>query len=156
MVNMIVAVSKNNCIGVDNHMPWHEPRDLAYFKEKTLNKPIIMGRKTFESIGRPLPGRENLVLTRDPGYRQEGVQVFHKVEDVLESIGEQEVFIIGGGEIYRFFEKYADTLYITIVDIEAQGDTFFIDYKKDFDLIKEETVQGINTLHFTKWKRKDR
>ena len=125
-IAIIVAVSANNVIGVNGRLPWHLPEDLKRFRELTMGKPIIMGRATFESIGRPLPGRKNIVLTRDPEYVAEGCAIAQNTEDALAMAqGAGEVMIIGGGEVYRQFLPTADKIYLTRVEVEVQGDTTF-------------------------------
>ena len=131
MISLIAAMGGNRVIGNNNSMPWRLPKDLAYFKKLTLGNTVVMGRKTFESIGKPLAGRKNIILTRDKGYTREGCLVVHSIEEALKEIkDEQESFIIGGGEIYSIFLPYANKLYITYIDHEFQGDTYFpeIDY----------------------------
>ncbi len=126
---MIVAHAHNRVIGKDNQMPWHLPADLKYFKQTTLQKPVIMGRKTFESIGFPLPGRRNIVISRDPSYHAEGIETATCVDDALAlANGVDEIMVIGGGSIYQHCLKAADRLYITEIDLEVEGDTFFPDY----------------------------
>lgn len=128
IVSAIVAVSRNNAIGRNNEIPWYLPADLKYFKKTTLDHHIIMGRKSFESIGRPLPKRTNIVITRDPFFVATGCIVVHSIEEALEvaaANGEEETFIIGGGEIYRQSWKYLDRIYLTAVDTEVEGDVFF-------------------------------
>jgi dihydrofolate reductase len=124
---MIVAMAKNRMIGKNNQMPWHLPDDLKYFKAQTLNKPVIMGRKTFQSIGsRPLPNRPNLVISRNPDFQAEGIKVFHSVEQALESvIKADEVVIMGGAQLYTQWLDKVDRLLITEVDAAPQGDAFF-------------------------------
>ncbi|AHF01820.1 diacylglycerol kinase [Thiomicrospira aerophila AL3] len=124
---MIVAMAKNRMIGKDNQMPWHLPDDLKYFKAQTLNKPVIMGRKTFESIGaRPLPNRPNLVISRNPDFQAEGIQVFDSVELAIESVAEaDEVVIMGGAQLYAQWLDKVDRLLITEVDAAPEGDAFF-------------------------------
>lgn len=130
-VAMIVACDRNHAIGKDNAMPWHLPADLQYFKRITLGKPIIMGRKTFESIGRPLPGRLNIVISRNPGWpAPEGVRGVTSIADALALARAQaesdEVMIIGGEQIYRAALSEADRIYKTEIDVEvAQADAFF-------------------------------
>lgn len=128
LISAIVAVAKNNVIGKDNQIPWYLPADLSYFKRTTLGHHIIMGRNSFRSIGRPLPKRTNIVVTRDPFFTAEGVLVAHSVEEALGMAydnEETEVFIIGGGAIYRDSMDLWDKLYLTEVDIEPEGDVFF-------------------------------
>ena len=127
-ISAIVAVAKNGVIGADNQIPWYLPADFAFFKRTTINHAIIMGRKCFISIGRPLPKRTNIVITRDPFFIAEGIEVVHSIQEALElayDFGEKEVFIIGGAEIYRQTMDDWDTLYLTEVDVEPKGDVLF-------------------------------
>lgn len=126
---VIVAVADNGVIGRNNALPWRIPADLQYFKRTTLGKPVIMGRKTFESIGRPLPGRANIVITRDAGYAADGVRVVGSLQDALALAGDialidgvDETVVIGGAEIYRLAVPVADRLYVTEVHAEVEGD----------------------------------
>lgn len=129
ILSMIVAHADNRVIGKDNDMPWYLPADLAYFKKTTLGKPIIMGRKTYESIGRPLPGRKNIVISRDDEYRAEGVEVVGSVEAALALVSDvEEVMVIGGGAIYKHCLPAAQRLYITHIDANIAGDTYFPEY----------------------------
>jgi dihydrofolate reductase len=137
---MIVATADNNVIGKDTDMPWHLPADLAYFKQVTLGKPIIMGRKTYESIGRPLPGRRNIVISRDENYQPQGkgadnVDVVTSVDKALALVdgssgGEavEEIMVIGGGAIYKHCLPNADRLYVTHIKASIDGDTKFPTY----------------------------
>lgn len=129
---LIWAMSRNRTIGRNNALPWHLPEDLKYFKRVTMGKPIIMGRKTWESIGRPLPGRSNIVITRDPSYRAEGVKLVRTLEEAIslaESIalkdGADEAVVIGGEQIYALALPHAQRLYMTQVHAEVEGDAFF-------------------------------
>jgi len=127
-ISCIVAVAKNNVIGKDNDIPWHLPADLKYFKKTTLGHTIIMGRNCYESIGRPLPKRTNIILTRDPYYISSGCIMAHSIDEALQLAaegGEEEVFIIGGGKVYEQSKDMWDKLYITNVDLEVDGDVFF-------------------------------
>jgi dihydrofolate reductase len=135
ILSMIVATADNNVIGKDNDMPWHLPADLAYFKKITLGKPIIMGRKTFESIGRPLPGRRNIVISRDEKYTAVGIDTVTSVEQALALVNGsngneavEEIMVIGGGAIYAHCLPKADRLYVTKIDATIAGDTRFPDY----------------------------
>ncbi len=140
ILSMIVATADNNIIGKDNDMPWHLPADLAYFKKVTLGKPIIMGRKTYESIGRPLPGRRNIVISRDESYvpqgkGAEGVDTVTSVEQALALVdgsdgteGVEEIMVIGGGAIYAHCLPKADRLYVTHIKAMIEGDTQFPNY----------------------------
>jgi dihydrofolate reductase len=128
LVSCIVAVAENGVIGNDNQIPWYLPADLAYFKRVTSGHTIIMGRNCFESIGRPLPNRTNIVLTRDPFFVVSGVVVVHSISEALafaEYAGETEAFIIGGGEIYTQTEPIWDKLYLTEVATKPEGTVFF-------------------------------
>ncbi len=128
-LSMIVAHADNRIIGKDNDMPWHLPADLAYFKKTTLGKPVVMGRKTYESIGRPLPGRQNIVISRDESYQAEGVTSAISVEQALTLAGGvDEVMVIGGGAIYEHCLSRAQRLYITHINAEIDGDTQFPEY----------------------------
>lgn len=128
-ISMIAAMAKDRVIGKDNDMPWHMPADLAHFKKVTMGKPVIMGRKTFESIGRPLPGRTNIVITRDLNWQADGVEVAHSPELALQLVADlEEVMIIGGGNIYQQFLPNAVNLYLTFIDLEVEGDTKFPDW----------------------------
>jgi len=125
-LSMIVATANNRIIGKDNDMPWHLPADLAYFKKTTLGKPVIMGRKTYESIGRPLPGRRNIVISRDATYHAEGVDTVTTVDAALALVNDvEEVMVIGGGAIYAHCLPAATRLYITHIEAEIAGDTQF-------------------------------
>ncbi len=128
-ISLIAAMANNRVIGKDNDMPWHMPADLQHFKKVTMGKPVVMGRKTFESIGRPLPGRQNVVITRNKSWQQKGVTVVSSPQEALNVLAESsEVMIIGGGNIYREFLSQADELYLTKIDLEVEGDTQFPDW----------------------------
>ncbi|KEI70057.1 dihydrofolate reductase [Endozoicomonas elysicola] len=129
---LIAAVADNNAIGINNKMPWYLPGDLRYFKAVTMGKPIIMGRKTFDSLKKPLPGRTNIVITRDKDWHHDGVKVVHCLADAIalaEDIalinGNEEVMVIGGEQIYRLAIEQADRLYLTRVYQSFDGDAFF-------------------------------
>ncbi|MFC0309876.1 type 3 dihydrofolate reductase [Gallibacterium trehalosifermentans] len=124
-LSLIVAMTKNRVIGLENKMPWHLPADLAWFKQNTLNKPVIMGRKTFESIGRPLPQRRNIVLSRQ-AKAIAGVEVVASLSQALALVQDQEeVMIIGGGQLFAETLARANRLYLTEIDAELEGDTYF-------------------------------
>ncbi len=127
-ISMIAAMAHDRVIGKDNQMPWHMPADLAHFKRVTLGKPVLMGRKTFESIGRPLPGRRNLVISRNPDYQAEGIEVVGSVEAALALLAGssvEELMVIGGGHLYAEMLPSADCLYLTRIDLAVEGDTRF-------------------------------
>lgn len=126
MVSLIAAVSRNNIIGKGNALPWDLPADLQHFREVTAGHTVIMGRKTFESIGRPLPKRRNIVITRQADYKPGGVEVMASVDDVLAAVpAGEEAFVIGGGEIFKMVLPRADRVYLTRVEVEVEGDAFF-------------------------------
>ncbi|WP_138379410.1 type 3 dihydrofolate reductase [Luteithermobacter gelatinilyticus] len=150
-VSLIVAMARNRVIGKDNAMPWHIPSDLKYFKEQTLGKPVIMGRKTFQSIGGPLPGRPNIVITRNTAFAPEGVIVAHDLDMALEvatnlaeAKGIDEVMVIGGAEIYELTLPLADRLYLTRVEAEPEGDAYFpeIDPREWIERSRKECKAG--------------
>ncbi len=146
ILSIIAAIGQNNELGKDNQLLWQMPADMKHFRETTSGHPVIMGRKTFESIGRALPNRENIIITRDPQYFREGVIIVHSLEEAIERYtksraskdiarhdsAESEIFIIGGGHVYEEALPYADRLYITHVDAKLPADTFFpeIDLRK--------------------------
>jgi dihydrofolate reductase len=126
MLSLIVAVGENNEIGKAGQMPWHLPADLKHFKTLTLGKPVIMGRRTYEAIGKPLPGRRNIVVSRDPGYSASGCEVSPSFTDALvRAAGAAEIMVIGGGEIYREALPRAQRIYLTRVHGHFDADTFF-------------------------------
>ena len=126
LISIIAAMSKNRVIGKDNVLPWHLPADLKHFKKLTLGKPIIMGRKTYASIGKPLPERHNIIITRESNLELPGCTVVNSVEEALQAAGDcDEVMVIGGCEIYKQFLPLANRLYLTLVHSTIEGDTFF-------------------------------
>ena len=142
-LSLIVAMARNRAIGVDNHLPWHLPADLKHFRALTMGHPIIMGRKTFDSIGRVLPGRRNIVVTRNRDYRPDGVEIVHSVEEALEKCrDENEAFVIGGAHLYQDAIHRVSRIYVTEVHAEVKGDVFF----SEIDLIyfAGDSVPGLN------------
>lgn len=128
MITLVVAAAENNAIGKNNQLLWHLPNDLKFFKNTTWGMPVIMGRKTYESVNKPLPGRFNIVITRQAGWKADGVIVATDLEDALQKAAEtncKEFFVIGGGEIYKQAIEIADKIYITRVHATLDGDTFF-------------------------------
>jgi dihydrofolate reductase len=126
---MIAAMAENRVIGADNTMPWHLPADLKHFKATTLGKPVVMGRKTYESIGRALPGRQNIVVSRS-GFNADDADVVSNCDTAISLAGDvEEVMIIGGGTIYDIFLPHAHTLYLTFINLKVEGDTQFPDYQ---------------------------
>ena len=133
-ISLVAAMAKNRVIGKDNKMPWHIPSELKYFKKITLGKPIVMGRKTFESLGQPLPGRKNIVLSnRKESLENQNQQVIwvSGAKQAIAAAGPvDELMVIGGGKIYETFLPLADRLYVTDIELNVDGDTFFPDYNK--------------------------
>ena len=116
-ISLVVAAAANNAIGKDNQLLWHLPDDLKFFKKTTMGFPIVMGKKTFDSVGRPLPGRRNIVLSRQPDLKIKGAEVFHSLEETLNSLtNEQEIMVVGGAEICQLFLPKSDRIYLTRVD----------------------------------------
>ena len=141
MLTLIVAVADNGVIGRDNTLPWHLPDDLKRFKRLTMGKPIVMGRKTFDSIGKPLPGRHNIVVTRDPNYRRDGVTVVHDAEAALHAAGAvPEVMVIGGAELFRTLLPRAGRLHLTRVHGNIDGDVMWpaLD-ERDWTVVERES-----------------
>ncbi|AZU63055.1 dihydrofolate reductase [Neobacillus mesonae] len=144
MISFIVAMDENRVIGINNQLPWHLPEDLKFFKRTTMGHSIAMGRKTHESIGRPLPGRENLIITRQKGYQAEGCTVFDSMEGFIRYCREQdeEIFVIGGAEIFKETFAFVDRLYITLIHHQFDGDTYFPEFDETkWKLVSSE--QGI-------------
>ena len=131
--SLMLAMARNGVIGDHNRLPWHLPEDLKHFKMLTMGHPILMGRKTFAAIGRPLPGRENIVLTRDTEFKVDGVTVIHNPQELIPRSGE-EIFIIGGAEVYKIFWSQVGKMYLTLVHGDFSGDAFFpvTDWQSEF------------------------
>ena len=143
MISIIAAVSNNGVIGVDNKLPWDLPEDLKRFKELTTGNVVIMGRKTYESIGKPLPNRINIVITRNKDFFAPDVIVTNSLESaLLKAGGDKDIFIIGGGEIYKQSMGFADKLYITEVDMEVEGDTKFPTISDQWSVTEENEFNG--------------
>jgi len=142
MISLIVAMDSKGVIGKNNQLPWHLPADLKYFKEVTTGHPIVMGRKTRDSIGRNLPNRENVIITRDRNYECNGCTILHSIDELKawsNSHNDIEIFIIGGAEIFKETMDIIDRLYITLIEEEFDGDTYFptVDLEK-WNLIKKQ------------------
>jgi dihydrofolate reductase len=161
MVTLVVAVADNGVIGRDNALPWHLPEDLKRFKRLTLGKPVVMGRKTFDSIGKPLPGRQNIVVTRDANYRREGVTVAHSVESALSAAGDApEVMVIGGADLFRLFMPRARRLHLTRVHAEVSGDVIWTELdRRDWRMVESLSFAAderhVHAMSFEVWERKD-
>lgn len=131
-IALVAAMANNNVIGRNNTMPWHMPADLAHFKQVTLGKPVIMGRKTYDSIGRLLPGRRNIIISRQQAPAGLAADWVHSVDEALALVADQaEVMIIGGAELYKQLLSRADRLYLTHIDLDTDGDAFFPDYQSN-------------------------
>jgi dihydrofolate reductase len=139
MIKIIVAVSKNGIIGNNNSLIWHIPADLKNFKKLTTGNAIIMGRKTYESIGKPLPNRRNIIITRDENYKVYNCEVVNSLEESL-LLCNSDCFIIGGGEIYKQVLPITDEIYLTLIDEDFEGDTYFPEIKEEewFEVSKED------------------
>lgn len=143
MLSIIAAIGQNRELGVNNRLPWNIPEDLKHFHDITINHPVIMGRKTHESIGRILSGRTNIIITRDREYQvKEGI-ITHSLEEAIHIINNNEIFIIGGGDIFKQALLIVDRLYLTIVHKSfREADTFFPDYKEFTNVISKEDRQS--------------
>lgn len=133
-LSMIWAMSRNRTIGRDNDLPWHLPEDLKHFKRTTMGKPVIMGRKTWDSIGKPLPGRSNIVITRNENFFAEGIKIVHTLEEAIslkECTESEEIVVIGGVAIYAMAFPLTDRLYLTRVHAQIEGDTFFPEFDEN-------------------------
>lgn len=149
-MNIIVAVAKNNAIGKNNNLLWHIKEDLVYFKKTTLSATVVMGRKTFESIGKPLPGRRNVVVSKTMN-EIEGIEIFRSIDQALGSCSSnEEVFIIGGGEIYKQSISLVQRIFLTIVDVNIpDADTFFpeLDMSQWREVFREDHSRGVSFEH---------
>ena len=145
MISIIVAVSTNNVIGLHGELPWHLSDDLKRFKKITMGKPVVMGRLTFESIGRPLPGRQNIIMTRQYDYVAEGCDVVASHDTAIAIAGDAaEIMIIGGGEIYALFLPLADRVYLTRVRANVEGDAYFDSLDDDEWQVSESETHNAN------------
>lgn len=154
----IVATDLKNAIGKDNQLLWHLPADLKFFKATTMGCPVIMGRKTYESIGRLLPGRRNLVITRSSVYRVEGAEIYHSLESAVKACTEEKIFIIGGAEIFKQAMPITGEIYRTLVKAEFEADTFIADidpgkFKLVWEECHEPDEKNKQAYCFQKWER---
>jgi|688.fasta_scaffold20431_3 dihydrofolate reductase len=149
MLTAVVAMDPNRLIGRDGALPWHLPEDLAFFKKTTLGHPVLMGRKTFESIGRPLPKRRNIVLTRDRDWTHEGVDVIHNPAEI--PVTDEKIFVIGGAEIYRALTDRIDEWLVSHVHQTHQGDTYLAAFEADFPNV--EIVEAHETFTVRRYRR---
>ena len=125
VITLIAAMGKNKAIGLEGRMPWHLPAELQHFKKTTMDKAIVMGRKTWQAIGRPLPGRQNIVVSRNPDFHAEGVDIATSFEDAVDISESDEVMVIGGGQLYALALPLAQRMVLTLIDIEPEADTWF-------------------------------
>ena len=139
-ITLVAAIASNNVIGKENSLPWNIPEDLKRFKQMTSGHTILMGRKTFDSIGRPLPNRQNIVMTKDENFEREGIKVINGLDEALELIkkSNEDIFVIGGSKIYELFEPVANSLAITRILKDFEGDAFFPDINWDLWQIEKE------------------
>ena len=137
-ISIIAALAKNRVIGKNNKLPWNLPADLKHFKKLTLGKPIIMGQKTFESIGRPLPGRANIILSLDENFKPQGCIVAQSIEEALKILEhEKEIMIAGGASVYKQFLPLANKMYLTLIDANFEGDAYFPEFNwEDWEVIE--------------------
>lgn len=161
MISMIVAHDMNRAIGKNNALPWQIKEDLRFFSKITKGSTVVMGEKTYRSIGRPLPHRTNIVLSRDKDLKIEGVTVVNDVEEIIKLSEFTEIFVIGGGQIYQAFLPHAQTLYITLIDLYLEdADTYFPSYEEDFEQLihgQENYSEEQDCLYsFNLWKRKQK
>ncbi len=159
IISIIASMSKNGVIGYKNRLPWKTPEDIKWFKEKTEGHYIVMGRKTFESIGKLLPGRKCVVLTRNRKFNFPGVTAAHSIEDALEIArqgGESELFIVGGEDIYRQTLEIADRIYLTVIDSHYEGDSFFPSFDESkYRIVFKKLVDQSPRLEFFIFEKKD-
>ncbi|AQS37842.1 dihydrofolate reductase [Shewanella psychrophila] len=150
-IAMIAAMANNRVIGKDNQMPWHLPEDLKHFKAMTLGKPIVMGRKTYESIGRALPGRLNIVISRQDNLSIAGVTCVTSFESAIEAAdGCEELVVIGGGQLYASLLSKADKLYLTEINLDVDGDTYFPEWNDgSWERISQETSKNDKGLEYS-------
>ncbi len=157
-ISLIAAVAENGVIGQGGQLPWRLPADLRHFKSVTLGKPVLMGRRTWQSIGRPLPGRRNLVISRDPAFQAGGAECYASVEDALAALADaEEVMVIGGAELYRLLQPKASRLYLTRVMARPPGDAFFPELDAGWRLVKETPrpadAENPHAMVFQEWVR---
>lgn len=158
IIAAIVATDLNNAIGKDNQLLWHLPADLKFFKATTMGCPIIMGRKTYESIGRLLPGRRNLVITRSSDYKVKGAEIYHSLDTALKSCSEEKVFIIGGAEIFKQAMPITREIFRTLVKSKFEADTFIpeinaAEFKQTWEQCHEADEKNNYSYCFQKWER---
>lgn len=158
-IALIAALARNRIIGRDNRLPWHLPADLRFFKQTTMGKPLLMGRRTWESIGRPLPGRRMIVLSHDPDYQAPGCTVAHSLDDALQTAGAvSELMVIGGASLYAQTLPLAERLYLTLVETRLPGDAWFPEWNEQNWRLEWEEAHPADADHawpyrFQRWER---
>ena len=151
IVSAIAAIGENRELGLNGKIPWHIPEDFKHFKKITTGHPVIMGRKTFESIGKPLPGRTNIIITRNTDFKAAGCIVVDSIKKAIEEAkkyNQEEIFVIGGGEIYKQALPYIDKLYLTVVKGSFEADAYFPDYS-NFKLIEKQEIDAPSGHHIS-------
>ena len=162
-ITLIAAMGKNRAIGLDGRMPWHLPAEWQHFKQATMGKTIVMGRKTWQAIGRPLPGRQNVVISRDSSYDAAGAELAGSLADAVELAQADEVMVIGGGQIYAMALPLAQRMILTIIDIEPRADTWFPEWneqqwsktKEKHFPVAEDNALAYRIVEFTRIQSKD-
>jgi dihydrofolate reductase len=155
IISIIAAMDENRTIGRGNRVPWHLPVDLRRFRKLTLGHPIIMGRKTYESIGKPLDGRKNIVITRQAGYYAEGCIVVHDLGSAFEACGDvEEAFVLGGEKLFRDVLPLADKVYLTVVRTRVEGDTRFPAIPDELELVSRQEASDVLPLEFLLYERR--
>ncbi len=156
IISIIAAMDENRVIGRGNRLPWHLPVDLRRFRRLTLGHPVIMGRKTYESIGKPLDGRKNIVVTRQAGYHAEGCIVVHDLRSAFDACGTaDEAFVLGGETLFRDVMPLADRVYLTVVRTKVEGDVRFPSIPDELELVSQEEAQDVSPLEFRLYERKN-
>ncbi|MBT7005373.1 MAG: type 3 dihydrofolate reductase [Thiotrichales bacterium] len=160
MITLIAGMAHNREIGIDNRLPWSLPADLQHFKAETMGKPILMGRKTYDSIGRPLPGRQNIVVSRDADLQLDGCDVVGSIEAALEMAGEaEEVMVMGGASFYEQLLPRAARMVLTMIDLEVEGDAWFPEWSAEewLEVFREDHLADERNVHpysFVRFERK--
>lgn len=154
-ISLIASMAKNRVIGRNNQIPWKIPGEQKLFRRYTEGHTIVMGRKTYESIGRPLPMRTNVVLTRSKNYHPPGCEVINDFSTILENAHEEDIFVIGGEKIFDLFLPYADNIYLSILQQEFEGDTWFPEFPEaDYQISREEEIEAVIPYRFVHYRRK--
>ncbi len=156
-ISIIVAIDRNRLIGTENHLPWNIKEDLQYFRDTTLGHPVVMGKKTWLSLGKTLEGRVNIILTHDKSFEIPGCLIVNSIDQILSNFSEQEVFVIGGAETFRQFLPLANMIYLTRIDHDFEGDTYFpeVDWSEwEIVFFEQKSTESGYTISFEHWKRK--